>query len=613
MQAQQETNDAAPQATSELIAALAEVDAGQSVRLGVATKLFDRALNNGEQDAALALAQAMDGDPALEQQINPLFDDALHNQPDTAYRFVRTRLVAKSDPRWLFRLRQAALAALHVAITDGDPETILNWLTLIAREPMNYDLGEILHHGILAAQTRTHEDPALARGLILLALKRSPAALALLLNDKSLMESLPDEFRRMIDGGDGDLLALLSEHSSDAFLLAAAQAVDHQNASSLTPAVIEQLWHFYVAGAGASLPPQYRPEHVIDTLAETGAAWMSTPAFDRLLALSLRDARDPLFHRFASQLATMQDKAERIATALFRAHRAAPEMAALASALVASGTLQQDELSDLYAALLEQQGWDAASQPIVDQYARLLQQNQSIVLQAETLWHMLNYGLEQESEIATRIAARRLCTVLEKREDDESLIDGVVQLVQQSAWQPQAREMVQTWWRGFARSLPTARLNKLERALEGKRLTDEPRAVLQTILAFRRMLGKRTLKQFADDIHLTFGTLEALSNAFDADGKRQINFDLTVARSELEAQDSSLSPQEQQILARDFKELAELLSLLGDRRTKPSLIRREEEVDRQLIQGEQLPHSAVDVLKWMAGYIGGQQDNERED
>ncbi|MCA9905703.1 MAG: hypothetical protein KC547_17730, partial [Anaerolineae bacterium] len=167
--------------------------------------------------------------------------------------------------------------------------------------------------------------------------------------------------------------------------------------------------------------------------------------------------------------------------------------------------------------------------------------------------------------------------------------------------------------RGFARSLPTARLNKLERALDGKRLTDEPRAVLQTILAFRRMLGKRTLKQFADDIHLTFGTLEALSTAFDADGKRQINFDLAIARTELEAQDSILSPQEQQILARDFKELAELLSLLGDRRTKPSLIRREEEVDRQLIQGEQLPHSAVDVLKWMAGYLGGQQESERED
>ncbi|MCC6614510.1 MAG: hypothetical protein IT320_13600 [Anaerolineae bacterium] len=569
-------------------------------------------MSDGEQEAAVALAQAIDADAELEQHINPLFDEALHNQPDAVYRFVRGRLAAKADPRWLFRLRQAALAALHVAITDGDPETILNWLILIAREPVNYDLGEILHHGILAAQTRAHEDPALARGLILLALKRTPAALALLLDDETLLEALPENFREMIQSGDGDLLGLLSEHSSDAFLLAVAQAIRHKNATAITAAVVEQLWHFYGGGAGASLPSQYRPDTAINALAESGASWLSTPAFDRLLALSLRDGRDSLFHRFAGQLASAPDKSTRIAAALHRAHRAAAETAALITALVAAGTLQQDDVSDLYAALLMQQGWDEVSQPIVDQLARLMQQNQTVVLPEEALWHMLDFGVQHSNELATRAAARRLCSVLEKRDDDEALIEGVVQLVQQTSWHPPAKEVVQTWWRNFTRSLPTARLNKLERGLDGKRLTDEPRAVVQTILAFRRMLGKRTLKQFADEVHLTFSTLEALSNAFDADGKRPINFDLAVARTELEAQDENLTPQELQVLASDFKDLAELIGLLGDRRTKPNLIRREEEVDRQLIQGEQSPHSAVDVLKWMAGYLGGLQDDERE-
>ncbi|MBE0688743.1 MAG: hypothetical protein IH587_01315, partial [Anaerolineae bacterium] len=490
------------QSTSDLIAALAETESGQSVRHGIAEKLFSRALSDGEQEAVVALAQALDVDAELEQHINPLFDDALHNQPDAVYRFVRARLAAKADPRWLFRLRQAALAALHVAITDGDPETILNWLTLIAREPVNYDLGEILHHGILAAQTRAHEDPELARGLILLALKRAPAALTSLLDDESLLAALPENFRQMIQAGDGDLLGLLSEHSSDAFLLAVAQAVYRQNTTTVTPAVIEQLWHFYAGGAGASLPSRYRPETVIDALAETGATWLSASAFDRLLALSLRDGRDPLFHRFAGQLTSAQDKPARIATALYRAHRASTETAALVTALVAAGTLQPDNLSELYAALLTQQGWDEMSQPIVDQLARLMQQNQTIVLPEEALWHMLDFGVEHSNELATRAAARRLCAVLEKREEDEALIEGVAQLVQQTAWHPPAREVVYTWWRNFARSLPTSRLNRLERGLDGKRLTDEPRAVVQTILAFRRMLGKRTLKQFADEVHL---------------------------------------------------------------------------------------------------------------
>jgi hypothetical protein len=41
-------------------------------------------------------------------------------------------------------------------------------------------------------------------------------------------------------------------------------------------------------------------------------------------------------------------------------------------------------------------------------------------------------------------------------------------------------------------------------------------------------------------------------------------------------------------------------------------MRRGDDLDRQLMAGEQQPHSAVDALKWMAGYLGGTQEKTDE-
>jgi hypothetical protein len=83
-------------------------------------------------------------------------------------------------------------------------------------------------------------------------------------------------------------------------------------------------------------------------------------------------------------------------------------------------------------------------------------------------------------------------------------------------------------------------------------------------------------------------------------------------RRELELRQTELNDQERQILASDLKELAHLIGVLGDHRSKASLIRREEEVDRHLLLGDQLPHGGVDVLKWMAGFLGGLQNGSDE-
>ena len=44
---------------------------------------------------------------------------------------------------------------------------------------------------------------------------------------------------------------------------------------------------------------------------------------------------------------------------------------------------------------------------------------------------------------------------------------------------------------------------------------------------------------------------------------------------------------------------------MGDHRSRASLVRQN--VDRQLLAGAQQPESAVDAMKWMAGYLEGIQ------
>ncbi len=55
------------------------------------------------------------------------------------------------DEDLLKRLHDAAQASVDVAIESADPATIRNWLTLIAREPLRYGMGDILQQGIRSA------------------------------------------------------------------------------------------------------------------------------------------------------------------------------------------------------------------------------------------------------------------------------------------------------------------------------------------------------------------------------------------------------------------------------------------------------------------------------
>ncbi len=607
-----------------------------------ARRLLDQALDARDADAALIVARAMDQDPVLDRVIYADLERDLRSRPDAVYSFMRTRLGAGTDldERWAERLKVAALTSLRVAILDGDAETTINWLRLVAREPASYGLGDVVHYGILAAQERARSEPDLAQALVLLAVKRDQAALDILLADDALLAAIPNELGSALRSGEGDPAWLLQTYGVEVFLVALSRALDAQCPDLFTAATMDQVWSLYTSGAGnpsslASAPAgsaqtgngngngsisvsPYSAEQIIKRLTTGSTTWLPTAALEALLSGMLRDKRDDLSHQVIHQASTRSDFLTIVVSAISQSERSDSEALALIAQMMAVGDLSQQQSVDVYVGLLNAWDWRPEDLGIMEQLARSVQQHANVEISAEVLWNLLAVAGALKESFITRVALRQLTNDLETVEDEELLVEDLQRVLPLVAWDTSARAQILTWWRAFVRDLATARLQRIDKALsdgqgqEAKRPLEDLRTVVQTMIAFRRMLGKRSFSQFAEDVTTTYALLQGIAESFDPSPKRQAAFDPTTIRLEMDARAEELSPHELKILANNFKELAQLVSTMADNRSKATLMRRGDDVDRQLMTGETQPHSAVDALKWIAGYLSGTQEKSDE-
>ncbi len=604
----------------DILKAALELPLPPEVRLRYVSRLLHYALDNRDTEAALIVAMEMDADPVLDMVLGNALTDALRSQPDAVYVFVRTRLndAMEMDERWLDRLEAAALVAVRVAISDADAETIINWLRLIAREPANFGLSDVLHQGILAAQVRAHEAGDLARQIILIAVKRDPETLDTLLNDKELVRVLPDNMGRVLRDLNGEPMLTLQQRGPEMFLVALARNARLQATRQFTPTVIEQIWKMYTSGQHFNLPLNYRPDSVIEAWLANGAEWLSEDAQAKLLTLMLADGQDDLFYRFVHQMREQKSLTHLLLVeALQNSQRNINDFLLLLGRITTAGDISQQEAVNIYVELLNLREWRQAALPLVEQLARMMQQHPTLDILAETVWRLLEVAARSKSEGIARVAARQLFNDIEQQiQDDQAandaaLVEMLARLFEQLQWSVNTRQYALNWWRDFTRQQPMARLARLDKLMENKSLADA-RTILQTTLAFRRMLGKRSIQDFAQALNTAFSILEDITQSFDPSPRRAVSFDEDTIRAELDARQEELTEDEKRILAKNLKELAQLIGEMGDHRSKANLMRRGENIDRQLMTGEQQPASAVDAMKWMSGYLDGVQDQDKE-
>lgn len=581
------------------------------VRQQYAERLLDYALETRDQSASALVAQLMDTDPTLDQALETRLYTFVPDQPDAVYAFIRAHLVDQCNDCWLERLKLAADAALKVAITDAAPSTSIDWLTLIGREPAKYELGDILHNGLLAAQSRAHDEPELARVLITLAAKRDSVVLEQLLNDKDFMAALPNNIGLVLRDFSGDPLALLQNRGLELFMVGMSRAAQACASELFTPAAIAGIWELYVGAQPiASLPPQYQADNIIQMWLERGVKCLNLEALETLAIQILTSRRDDLFLQLLHQENGAKVILPRLIFILERSHRTIEDAMNLIGRIVTAGDMLPGEAAATYIQMLNGLEWQKETLPLIQQLARTLLKHTDLTIPSDVLWRMLGIGSERKDELVAKTAVKRLLVSVAAIEDDTELVESLRRLTSDMLWSAPTQDYIIDWWRGFIRQQPASRISRLDKALEGKRGLEEARSVLQTLGSVRKMMSGHNMPEFAQAVQTTYTVLEALSDAFESSSKRNINFDPQTARAELDAQADMLPPQERQVLANNLRELALMIASMGDNRTRANLMRRNDDVDRDLMKGEERPHSAVDAMKWLAGYWGGTQEDD---
>jgi hypothetical protein len=578
-----------------------------------AERLLSYSLQERDSEAASIVARYMDEDPELAGTLNEKLQEVLETEPDAVYFFIRTRLSEGVDERWIPLLQAAAVVALQVAILDGDDETVINWLQLIAREPVSYQLDQVFRDGILTAQPRAHEAGSLGVRLIAFAAKRAPDLVDELLQDAALIEELAFPLGPALREYEAEAVTESLKLSREVSLIVMSRAAQ---AAADTPDALKvfnedhlaHLWSLYMAGQFDYLPAHHRPEHIIERLIEEGAHWLPPSMAELLLAYILEAENIPLLQRFCARL----DEEEKLEAALLAAIRGsalpAQHLIDAIAQLTQPEIITAQHAADLYAALLTLDDTPEATRPFVEQLARILQQNTEATVPLEVLWAMLPVASEARSELISRVVIRRILNLTAAVEDEETVVERLARLLEQMQWNAAGRALITNWWREFMQAQPVARLQHLDRLLAGQRNLEEARAVAQTSIAFRKILGRRSLDEFADAIATAYTILQALSDSFDPINRQPLSFDQATVHMEMEARESQLSTEERSVLARNLKELAQLIATMADLRSKSSLMRREDNVERQLLSGGQQPQSAVDTMRWLSGYFDGLQN-----
>lgn len=590
-----------------------------------AQRLLDHTLDTRDADAALLVTRLMDQYPELDAPLNTRLEEALKSHPDAVYFVIRTHLAQGIDERWLPRLHAAAVHSLRIAIEDSDTETLGNWLRLIVREPAAYQLGAVLRQGIQAAQQRAHDDGAFGVQLLLLAARRTPDSFDMLLEDPALLAALPPDVAAAVRDEVPEAIAGLLNHGRALFLAILARGLNHMTGDEVTPAVhlftpemVRLLHARYLEEPTAGVPERYQPVTLLKALLTDGVRWLAPDALAMLVALllanpdTLPEAENGSLMELIGRVAA-RDPAL-LVNALQIGQLAPDAILTLTGAAVSAGTLTAPQSVQILLQLLEVFGWNRLASPLAEQIARVLQNQAALTLTPERTARMLQFAADTRSELILRVLAKRSTADLEKIEGERALVEQMYRLWEQTGWHSPTRQMLVTWWREFVRQQPLARLQALEKALEktpdGKKPLEEVRVIVHTVLALRRVFGKRTMEEFADLIALTYTILQAMSDSFDPEPRHNITLDQTTLRSEMDARLDTLTPDESRVLAKNLRELGSLIAEMSEHRSRASLMRREDEVERQLMTGEQQPQSAIDMMKWFSGYLEGAQDNE---
>ena len=590
-------------ATAVLIAVLNDAPS-QSLRRLYIEKLLQNALNNRDAAAGRWVAEELERDAELQAALFGQFDAMLDEQPDAVYVFIRNRIIHLGlDEQWIPQLQRAARKSLEVATQEGDVGTLAGWLELIAHEPLAYQLQEILRDGILAAAERAYSDGELGIQLILIAARRVPDIVDDLYDDAALIAALDAKVRDALQNASADTLDALVEERAEYFLLALFHGVNTSDELLVTAASMHNLLELSGSNRRAELPAVYRAPALIRLLATQASHQVSDEALDMLLRHVIDGDDRNLMAETVRHLVEHDRLFSRLGDALERDSLPLDKVLSIMNAVSGAGQAEPRAVIETYFDLLDYHQWAPPTQRLMEALTRMMAKHHDVQVSYRHLWTLFDACQELQIESATRVAVSQLLAQFAAEEDLALVIDGLARICRQIAFSDSLQESVNDWWREYTHDCAMPQLHRLQRELDAQRHLEPQKHILLTVLAMRRWLHSRGPAELTAAINTAFIMLEHITEAFDV--VHLAETDPRTIRREVDVLSRELSAEQRHILANNLRNLAIRITQMAERRSKPSLIRSDDSIDRQLMHGEANPQGSVDMLKWIAGYLDG--------
>ena len=572
-------------------------------------RLLHNALHKRDREAGRRVAEEMQRDAQLENQLLSALDNMLDDQPDAVYVFIRNRLRHLGiESAWTARLALAARSSLDVAIQDGDGGTLARWLELIAHEPPAYELEGALRDSILAARTRAYSDGELGSTLFLIAARRDPALVADLLADRELLAALDADVREALLSPSQETLDRLVSGKAEICLLALRRGMNNKGEALVSHALARRLWALAQSDERIDLPADCQPQALVKQLMTRDSQQLTDEALDYLFGRVIAGDDRDLTAAAAQHLAQRGALFPRLTQCLERETPPLDKAQAVMKAAASLPDSPPQAVIDAWFNLLEHYRWDEDARQLVEGLARLLMKHGGAQVASRRLWKLYESCQALQMEGGCRVAVARLLREYGEEEDPSLVVEGMARVCGQVAGSGSLQELVNAWWRDYAQSLALAQLQRLERELGAQRGMDAQKQILKTALAMRRWLHSRDAAGFAAAIDTAFTIVEQLAEAFD--GEQPPEIDARTIRREVDALGADLSSEQRHILANNLRNLAQRITQMAEKRSKPSLIRSDDSIDWQLTHGEASPQGAVDMMKWVAGYLDGAHQTE---
>lgn len=574
------------------------------LRVQYIEKLLENALNNRDAVAGLRVAEELERDAGLAPSLAGRFDDMLETQPDTVYAFIRNRLNHLGmDKQWLPRLQLAAANSLEVAIQDSDTPTLVSWLELIAHEPPAYQLLDVLRQGILSAQTRARADGELGIHLILIATRRLPELADVLRQDDRLIQVLAVNASQALRAASAQSLKALADKAPEYFLLTLFHGIQASDGALITAAAIKNLWKLYRSEAAFNLPPGCQPSALIRLLTAQASHQMTDNATDRLLQRIIAIKDTDLLIETAHHLAGRNILFPRLGTVLEADSFTLDTILSVMNAVTGIDGVSPQEVIDTYFTLLDYYEWAPETQPMMETLVRLMGGHPALNVSYRHLWKLCETCNALQIETATRVSINQLLQQFDEEEDTAAVVAGIARISRQIHWSRTLPAALNGWWRSYTHTRTMIQLQRIEREIDAQRHLETPKRILKTVIAMRRLMHDRDPGEFAAALNTACTLIENIADAFDA--ARLTEIDSPAIRRQLDEVSAELSTDERHVLANNLRDLAYRITLMANNRSKPSLMRSDDSIDRHLMLGEANPQGSIDMMKWIAGYLGG--------